>query len=76
MSKSSNAAESSKASKWHVVTLQMSSRRILHGYLRVYPYKIHVTHELREQDKALCGNFSGEFLDLVLKELVLNILIM
>jgi hypothetical protein len=62
------------SARWHVVTLQMSGRshqRILHEDLRLYPYKIHITHKLREQDKASRGNF----LDLLHNEGVLNVLI-
>jgi hypothetical protein len=46
----------------------MSSRpfqRILHEDLRFHPYKINVTHELKEQDKASRVNFYRQFLDTV-----------
>jgi hypothetical protein len=48
------------SARQHTITLQMSSRslqRILHEDLRFHPYKIHVTHELKEQDKASHVNF-------------------
>jgi hypothetical protein len=37
----------------------------LHEDLRFHPYKIHVTHELKEQDKASRVNFCRQFLDIV-----------
>jgi hypothetical protein len=58
----------------------MSSRslgRILHEGLRFHLYKIHVTHDLKEQDEASRVNFCRQFLDIVNNyEGVLDILIM
>jgi hypothetical protein len=68
------------SARQHIIALQMPSRslrRILHGDLRFHPYKIHVTHELKEQDKAFRVNFYRQFLDIVKNdEGVLDVLIM
>jgi hypothetical protein len=57
-----------RSARWHAIALQMSSRslrRILHVDLRFHLYKINVTHELKEQDKASRVNFCRQFLDTV-----------
>jgi hypothetical protein len=46
----------------------MSSRflpRVLHEDMKVHAYKIHITREIKEQDKASCVNFSTQFSDIV-----------
>lgn len=42
-----------------------SFQRILYEDLRLHPYKIHITHKLKEQDKSPHANFCRQFLDLV-----------
>jgi hypothetical protein len=57
-----------RSARRHVIALQMSSRslrRILHEDLRFHPYQIHITHELKEHDKAARVNFRRQFLDIV-----------
>jgi hypothetical protein len=57
-----------RPARQHTVALQLSSRflrRIPNEVLRIHLYKIHITHELTEQDKTSCTNFCMQFLELV-----------
>jgi hypothetical protein len=58
-----------------VQMLSMTLQRILQWDMRFHPYKFHIIHEPKEQDKASHVNFWGQFLDLVGKGF-LNVLLM